>query len=397
MTARLALVLALTATSPALAQPGGPRSLAPETIIRVQDALLFLGFELTLLERETIPLLKDPGFRNHLRQKVTALQAAASELERALQLGGKGFLIQKRYLQLDHTLHDLHDAIETSPGRTLALSQSAKRLNFVDTQLGGLLAIHGGGGGEGEIFPVVLRRTAHALEEASDNLFQLAQVSLPADPVGLRIKDNCRKFRSAAGSFADRLELNEDLPEVRKRYNMVNRSWQRVAWDINALPDAKAHRLILAAQQVDQLHGRLSTMLKIDDGGDFLIRDGDEPIRNFLSIMQGSWSMQSYHNNGNLASGPDPNNKVVFSGNRMFRVEGGATSSFLFRVVEIQPKVVKIEMFSESDPRRPTPILLQVEGNILRYAHFLDNRGFPPTFLPRPGDNMLTIVWRRDG
>lgn len=399
MTPRLASLLALLCFgAPGLAgPPGGPRPLAPETVLRAQDALRYLGFELTLLERDILHSLKDADLRDQLRLRVNAVQISISGLERAFLPGGKSFFATKRYVQLDHDLHELLEVIQNSPSRSQALSQSGKRLAFVDTQLGGLLA--GGGEGGEELFPVLLRRQGHALEEAATDLSELVKFTLPADAVGLRVRDNARRFRGSAGSFSDNLDVGGTLPEVRKQYGFVSRAWQRLAWDINSLPEPQAQRLLLAAQRVDHIHDRLSDLLKVEDAGHFLIKEGDDKTRQTAALLQGAWHINSIAQEGKLVSKANPNSKIIFSGNRWFRQEGGDISTGgVFRVVDTSPGASRLELTPGAGPSKgkPVPVLVRMEGNLLRYAHFLSRPAFPTTFASVPGDAMISITWRRE-
>jgi len=388
----LAFLAILSLVPLGAAQPPGRKApLTSETIIRAQDALRMLGFELTMLETETLPSLTNPALRDDLRAHVRRVQIAVSDLQESMLPGGKSFLVYKRYSEMDHTLHELIESIDGSPFRTLALAQSAKRFNFLDTHLGGLFSA--GGEGPAELLSVVLRRQAGALENAADDLYDLARNVLPADHNGLHAREAIRKYRVSAGVFRDRIDLDDGVPALRKSYSYPDQSWQRVAFDLNNLPPVQLNRLGAAAQRVDHLHNQILDTLKIEGGG-YLIKERDDKVRDVLAQMQGTWFMNSYHNNGKLMSGANPNSKMVFAGNRWFRYENGKVGGGTLRVLESGAGTAKLELVASAG--NATPVLVHIEGNLMRYAHFLTRPAFPGTFQPNPGDGMLSITWRRE-
>lgn len=387
-------LVALTASSaPAQGPHGGADQLA---VVRLQDWMRILGFELTLLQNEVLPELIDPGARRNLAEQVGRTIVAANTFERSLIPGVRADLLQQRYQEMDRQLHRLLEDTEFLANRIPTLRHSVKRLRFADEQMAALLVRPGG---PDDFRLQAIRRQAESLDQAARDLYQAARLNLGGAPQAFALRENCRKFQQAAGIFLDRQQLGDPIEVLRRDYVQVDRSWRRLSQDINALPDVLGRRLHLPAERIDAVHARLCGMLGIEGGANLLPEHGDETVRRVLALLQGPWFVTAGYNNGRQYLGPNVADRMIFDGNRWIRDEKGTiTASGFFRVVEVGRDLVKLEMFLADAPRNAPPIraIIRMEGKILRYAHLLDSGSpFPATFQPRLGDRMLSVVWQR--
>ncbi|MFO0966671.1 MAG: hypothetical protein U0793_13950 [Gemmataceae bacterium] len=377
--------------TPAPAQPG---PLPAESLIRAQEWLRVLGFELTLLERETIPTIATPAVRSDLAAHVARLQVDVAALDRALFPGAPSGLGLKAFVVLDKDLHRLVEAIDAAPVKSLALRHAGKRLAFADTQLGGIFA---GGDASDDLFPIALKRQTIAFQQAAADLLELTRL-LPGDAVSGRIRENTGRLNAALAAFGERLDRGESRKALRLSYFAVDAAWQRVAWDINPLPEALANRVILAARRCDHLNDRLTDLLKLE-GGSYLLREGNPAVRTATALLQGAWFLNGFNQNGKLVSGPKADTRLIFSGHRWFReTDKVITNSGTYKLVDVEPGVAaKMELTITSGPEkgRVVPVLIRMEGNLLRYAYFLKKAAYPTGFITVTGDNMASYTWRR--
>lgn len=389
----LLLLASTTPNAPGQGPHGGADQLA---VVRLQDWMRVLGFELTLLQNEVLPELIDPGARRNLAEQVGRTIVAATTFERSLIPGVRPDLLQQRYQEMDRQLHRLLDETEFLANRIPALRHSVKRLRFADEQMAALLVQPGA---PNDFRLQAIRRQAEALDQAARDLYQAARLTLGGGPQTFALRENCRKFQQSAGIFLDRQQLGDPLEILRRDYVQVDRSWRRLSQDINGLPEVLGRRLHLPAERVDAVHARLCGMLGIEGGANLLPENGDETVRRVLALLQGPWFVAAGYNNGRQYLRADVADRMIFDGNRWIRDERGkVTASGIFRVVEVGRDLVKLELYPADAPRTAPPVraIIRMEGKILRYAHLLEpGSPFPTTFQPRLGDRMLSVVWQR--
>jgi len=226
-------------------------------LVGIQERARVLNQELEHFQEDIIAEL-DGRRERDLYRLVDAALAQLRQFRRSLRAGATREQIYADFGQMDRRLHELDEAVPARAGDHRSLLRSLARVQRADQQLHYALSQGDAGEQRGQ---EVLPRLVRALAMEGRELQRTARYVLAESGRNAGLVQSSEAFVDVAERLQKSLHEKLDRERLRREFTDLDKTWGRVARDMNQLPGAESGYLRARAQRVDALQEQLHQQL----------------------------------------------------------------------------------------------------------------------------------------